>query len=279
MFFINFKIGHNIIKCKQTIKNVIGKEYPIVNKKNTYIGFFSLVYLIGFAQNNQKQIINDEKLFIGIFNQTRYTKRIGTWLDIHHRTTDNYVNRPLQSMGRLGLTFYFTDHFRLMAGYCFAYNFPAKGFHANRIEHRPWQQLYFKQEYHHIQTIQLLRLEQRYNQEVVNDNATNNFIYTSRIRYAFFVLIPFTKSGIVPKKLFGVINDEVFLNFGKNIKYNTFDQNRFFCGLGYQISKSSSVHFGYMNIFQQLASGNVYSKSDCLRLFVFSNLDFRKEKS
>jgi len=146
---------------------------------------------------------------------------------VHHRTTDDFVKRPLQSLGRLGLSFYFTDHFRFTAGYCLAYNYPAKGFRSSKIEHRPWQQLFLKQEYHKVQTIQILRLEERYNQEIINDQATNNYIYTNRLRYSYFVLIPFTKSGIIPKKIFGVINNELFVNFGKNITYNTFDQNRF----------------------------------------------------
>ncbi|MBI3519226.1 MAG: DUF2490 domain-containing protein [Bacteroidetes bacterium] len=232
-----------------------------------------------FVLSQQKQVITEEKTFLGYFNQMRFTKRIGTWIDLHHRTTDNFVNRPFQSLGRLGLTFFITDHFRFTAGYCFAYNYPVKGTHANRIEHRPWQQLLLKQEYHNVQTIQFLRLEERYNQEVINDEATNNYIYTNRLRYNYMVLIPFSKNGISLKKLFGVLNDEVFVNFGKNITYNTFDQNRFFCGIGYQIGKNSSVHLGYMNIYQQLSAGYKYSESHCIRLFVYHNIDFRKEKS
>lgn len=243
------------------------------------IVFIILLFHAFFVLSQQKQVITEEKTFVGFFNQTRFTNRIGTWLDVHHRTTDDFVNRPLQSIGRLGLSVYFTDHFRFTAGYCLAYNYPAKGFNASRIEHRPWQQLFIKQEYHKVQTIQILRLEERYNQEIVNDEATDNYIYTNRLRYSYLVLIPFTKSGIIPKKIFGVINDELFVNFGKNITYNTFDQNRFFVGFGYQIGKNSSVHLGYMNIYQQLASGNKYSESHCLRLFVYHNIDFRKEKN
>lgn len=248
-------------------------------KKHIYIFLLVVLYVIGYSQTNQKQIVTEEKTFLGFFNQTRFTNRLGTWVDLHHRTTDNFINRPLQSLGRFGLTFYVTDHFRITAGYCLAYNYPSKGFNASRIEHRTWQQLFFKQEYHKVQTIQLLRFEQRYNQVIVNDEATNEYIYTNRLRYSYLVLIPFSKNGIIPKKLFGVINDELFVNFGKNIIYNTFDQNRFFVGVGYQIGKNSSTHLGYMNIFQQQASGNKFTESHCLRLFLFHNIDFRKEKN
>lgn len=237
-----------------------------------------LIFLVFFVLSQQKQVITEQKTFIGFFNQNRFTKHIGTWMDLHHRTTDEYFKRPLQSMGRLGLTFYITDHFRLTAGYCFVYNYPAKGFNKSKIEHRPWQQLFFKQEYHKVQTIQILRLEQRYNEEIINDKSTGKYIYTNRIRYSYLLLIPFTKDGIVPGKVFGVLNDEIFLNFGKNITYNTFDQNRFFAGLGYQFSKNSSLHIGYMNIYHQAATVSKYNESHCFRLFIFHNLDFRKEK-
>jgi hypothetical protein len=231
------------------------------------------------SQTNQNQVITEEKTFLAYFNQTRFTKRLGSWIDLHHRSTDHFVNRPLQSIGRLGLTFYATDHFRITFGYCFAYNYPSAGFKTAKIEHRPWQQLFFKQEYHKVQTIQILRLEERYNQVLVNDVATDDYVYTNRLRYSYLVLVPFSKQGIQEKKFFGVVNDELFVNFGKNITYNTFDQNRFFVGLGYQIGHSSSVHLGYMNIYQQLASGDKFNQSHCLRLFFYHNLDFRKEKS
>lgn len=248
-------------------------------KKLIYVIFFIALFVFGYGQTNSKQIVTEEKTFLGYFNQARLANRFGTWIDIHHRTTDNFVNRPLQSLGRFGLTLYITDHFRFTAGYCLVYNYPARGFNASKIEHRPWQQFLLKQEYHQVQTIQFLRLEERYNQEVVNDKATNNYIYTNRLRYNYMILIPFSKNGISSKKLFGVLNDEVFVNFGKNITYNTFDQNRFFAGIGYQAGKNSSVHLGYMNIYQQLASGYKFSESHCIRLFVYHNIDFRKEKS
>ncbi len=42
-----------------------------------------------------------------------------------------------------------------------------------------------------------------------------------------------------------LINDEVMLNFGKNITYNVFDQNRFFAGLVFQVNKHDQLHAGY----------------------------------
>ena len=77
------------------------------------------------------------------------------------------------------------------------------------------------------------------------------------------------------KTPFIAIMNEVFLNFGKKIIYNTFDQNRFFAGVGYQLTPHLNAQLGYMNIFQQEASGNKYMSTNAIRLFVFHSFDLR----
>jgi hypothetical protein len=71
------------------------------------------------------------------------------------------------------------------------------------------------------------------------------------------------------------VNNELHVNFGKNIVYNYFDPNRFFVGLSYHVNARDNFQFGYMNIFQQLAGGNSYRSLDAIRLFYFHNLDLR----
>lgn len=79
------------------------------------------------------------------------------------------------------------------------------------------------------------------------------------------------------KTPFVVVMNEVFLNFGKKVLYNTFDQNRFFIGAGYQFSQHLNAQLGYMNIFQQEASGTNYFSTHTIRLFIFHSLDFRNK--
>ena len=74
-----------------------------------------------------------------------------------------------------------------------------------------------------------------------------------------------------------VLNDELHVNFGKEIVYNYFDQNRFFAGFSYQVNAHDNVQFGYMNVFQQLATGNRYRSIHAARVFYFHNLDLRKK--
>ena len=48
-----------------------------------------------------------------------------------------------------------------------------------------------------------------------------------------------------------VLSDEILIQFGKEVVYNTFDQNRIFIGIKQTISSKLSFDFGYMNVYQQ----------------------------
>jgi hypothetical protein len=112
-----------------------------------------------------------------------------------------------------------------------------------------------------------------------NDELADGYNFNWRARYNFLLQAPLSKKGIVPHTFSFIINDEVHLNFGEKVVYNTFDQNRFFIGLSYQTNNSDQLQFGYMNVFQQLSTGNQYRSINAARIFYFHNLDLRKKKS
>ncbi len=122
------------------------------------------------------------------------------------------MNRPLQDIGRLGVIFIARENLRITAGYCIAYNYPSAGLNTSKLEHRPWQQISLRQEYNGIQTSQVLRLEQRYLQIVNNDVATDEFVYSNRLRYSYRVVVPFSKFGIKSKSFSIVLNEEILIH-------------------------------------------------------------------
>ncbi|MGB3078487.1 MAG: DUF2490 domain-containing protein [Saprospiraceae bacterium] len=70
--------------------------------------------------------------------------------------------------------------------------------------------------------------------------------------------------------------EELHINLGKNIVFNTFDQNRF--GIGCEISpiKNIGFEFTYINWFQQRSSGNEYFNRNIFRLALNHTLMLRK---
>ncbi len=126
--------------------------------------------------------------------------------------------------------------------------------------------------------MQWIRLEERFRRKILNENElADGYNFNWKLRYNIWYDVPFTKKGILPKSFSFVVNDEVHINFGKEIVYNYFDQNRFFAGFKYQINAHDNLQVGYMNVFQQLAAGNKYKNLNALRIFFFQNLDLRKK--
>ncbi|MBC7849299.1 MAG: DUF2490 domain-containing protein, partial [Chitinophagaceae bacterium] len=145
-------------------------------------------------------------------------------------------------------------------------------------EHRPWQQIQWHGHYPNIRMMHWVRLEERFRRKILNnDELADGYNYNSRIRYNFFLQIPLNKKKFTPGGFSFVVNDEVHLNFGDEIVYNTFDQNRFFAGFQYQLAKTTAVQFGYMNQFIQTAAGNAYRSNHVARVFLLQNLDLRKK--
>jgi hypothetical protein len=228
-----------------------------------------------FSQTPSKVIHNRTQTWLGYFNQTRFTDKWGMWLDVHYRMTDNFVDRPFQFLFRPAVTYFIKDNLRVNVGYTLVEHFPAQGLHTIRTEHRAWQQIWWNQKYPRMSTLQWLRLEQRFNQKILNDVKTNDYAYTFRARYNFAFFIPLKGKELAPKTPFVALMNEVFLNFGKNVTYNTFDQNRLFVGLGYQFTSHLNAQLGYMNVYQQDASGNSYFDTHAVRLFLFHTVDLR----
>lgn len=243
-------------------------------------GFFllTLTSSAGLAQDPEKHIHDREQLWLGYFNQSRLSNKWGMWVDVHYRMTDNFIERPFQFLFRPAATYFFKDNLRLNVGYTLAAHFPAKGLETTRLEHRSWQQIWWNQKYHGLTTLQWLRLEQRFNEKIVSDQKLEGYNYTFRVRYNFSFFIPLKGKEISPQTPFAAIMNEVFLNFGDKVVYNTFDQNRLFAGFGYQFTSHLNAQLGYMNVYQQEASGNNYSSTHAIRLFVFHSLDFRSKK-
>lgn len=214
-----------------------------------------------------------EMTWLGYFNQTRFANRSGVWADVHLRLNDNFLNETHAILGRIGYIHYFTDRTRLVVGYAYQEQ-PGHFGRATQIEHRPWQQIQWMEKKRWFNMLQWIRLEQRFRKT----SQENEFQFSNhRIRYNLALTIPVNRKEVGDNTFFVFMNDEVFVNFGKQVVNNYFDQNRFFLGVGYHFTSHLNAQVGYMNVFQQLPAGNRYVSSDAIRLFVFHNIDFRRD--
>jgi hypothetical protein len=229
-----------------------------------------------FTQNS-KQTESIEQVWLGYFNQARFSDRWGSWLDVHLRTKENFTSNLSQSILRLGLTYYFNENTRFTAGYAYVSHYPGDNHKdITQPEHRPWQQLQWNNKYSRLRTSQSFRLEEKFRRKIANESTlAEGYNFNYKLRYNFLLNVPLGKKLYMPGSLSFVVNDELHVNFGKQVVYNYFDQNRLFLGFSYQTNKHDNLQFGYLNIFQQLASGNRYKDIHAFRLFYFHILDLR----
>ena len=234
-----------------------------------------LLLVGGQAFSQEKEFETREQTWFAYFNQTRLTNKSGLWVDLHLRLTNDFVKDVGITIARAGYTYYLTDQTRLTAGYAYVTQHGTNG--APDInEHRPWQQIQWFEKKSWYSLVQYIRLEERFREQVSNGEVLDDYLFSFRIRYNIAMTIPLKGKQVVPKTPFVFVNDELHINFGKEIVYNYFDQNRLFAGVGYQFTPQLNAHLGYLYVFQQLPEGNRYININAIRLFIFHNLDFRK---
>lgn len=120
------------------------------------------------------------------------------------------------------------------------------------------QDLNYNQNFRSFSLGHRYRMEERFMKKTMNDTLIGGHKFTERLSYTLSIQCNLLKSKNNFRSLTFKANDGIFINAGKNIVYNTFDQNRFYTGLNYLIYKNIAIEMGYMNIFQQRSSGNKF---------------------
>ena len=250
-----------------------------IAKNYTAISLLALLFSWSVSGNAQvKQTESVQQIWLGYLNQTRFSDKWGAWLDLQLRTKEDFFTGLSQSIIRPGLTYYLKDDAKITVGYAFVNHFPADN-HSNisQPEHRGWQQFQWHTRYDKLRLMQWFRLEERWRRKILNnDELAEGYNFNFRARYNFFSQFPLSKKRFQPGTFSFVLNDEIHINFGKEIVNNYFDQNRFFVGLAYHVTRQNNLQFGYMNVFQQLSTPARYKSINGARVFYFHNLDLRK---
>jgi hypothetical protein len=248
------------------------------SKRTTYFPIVAMLILVQktYAQKQTTQI---NQVWLAYFNQTRLSNNWGLWLDLHLRTKEDFVSELSQAIARFGVTYYLNNDAKLTAGYAFVNHFPADNHpDISQPEHRIWQQFQWHTKYPRIRLMQYARLEERFRRKIKDsDELAEGYNFNYRVRYNFLFSTAIGKKAFEPRTFSFVVNDEIMVNFGEEIVYNYFDQNRFFVGFNYHTNSTGNLQFGYLNVFMQLPAGNTYRSVDGVRVSYFHNLDLRKK--
>jgi len=156
-----------------------------------------------------------------------------------------------QGLARTSLNYAIRKDVSLNAGYAFAETFPYGDYPAAFAfpEHRIFEQVVVKNPLGALDLLHRFTLEQRFVGSVTNTNGVKNtkYIFLNRIRYRLRGEIPLHKKAALKKNWSIIVQDEIFIGWGKNIGANVFDQNRIGILLGYKLNKQVKLEAGYLN--------------------------------
>jgi len=234
--------------------------------------FFPVVVLAQAPK--QKEINQQFQTWISLNTVTKFSEHWGLVADAHIRENGFFEDNNFYFL-RGGITYIPNPKISFVGGYAHLWLAPRNpDWSTYSDENRIYQQFQMNTKSGNVSIVQRLRNEQRWQEKIVNDQETGKNRFSDRVRYLISVTIPVFKKKTAPSL---VLSDELLIQFGKEIVYNTFDQNRFFVGIKQAINPKLSFDFGYMNVYQQRITGYQYDMNHTLRLFFYLNTSIKSK--
>ena len=204
-----------------------------------------LTALSGAKAQDTRVLSEQQHAWVLVNGSKKINDKFSVLYDFQFRR-DDFGQNWQQLLLRAGLGYAITDNLQGVVGYCFVETYPYGDFPvANAFpEHRIWEQLQTKQAIGKIALTHRFRLEQRMI-GFANTGEFQPYRFENRIRYMNRWSFPL-KTWEKQKLVFNIF-DEVFLNFGKNVAYNVFDQNRISGNFGFSVNPKITIEMGYLN--------------------------------
>lgn len=249
-------------------------------------GFYSLCMLLllscSFFSNAQRVSTTNYNGWYMYFGTHKFNKHWGLHAEVQWRR-HHWITESQQLLVRTGINYHINDQSTATVGYCFVQTYPYGEFPVRAAfpEHRMWEQLQYKSYINRIEAINRIRLEQRWSYlPVLKDSSYSpgNAVYQNRIRILNRFSIAINSKTIIDNTFYVSTYDELFVNFGKHVANNVFDQNRAYIAVGYKVPKLGRVELGYMNQLLLKYDGIRIENNHTLQAAVFSTIDFIKKQ-
>jgi hypothetical protein len=182
-----------------------------------------------------------------------------------------------QLLLRPGLVYTLTPGVRLTAGYAYVETWPygEQPVRARFPEHRLWQQAALAHGTGRVQWQHRYRFEQRWVRAPLAAGGSDR-VYTNRGRYLLRATVPLRGRQLAVGAPYVSAYDEVFVNWGRNVQRNVFDQNRLYGAVGWRLTPGTRLEAGYLQ--QLIAKGNgvQLERNHSLQVAVFQSSPLRR---
>jgi hypothetical protein len=223
----------------------------------------------------ERVVYQNLHFWTSINSTLRFSNHWGMVADFHIRR-ENFIQDPNFWFLRVGGAWWFNDQFSFVAGGALLWLATDTDVGLRyALERRIYQQALWREVIGRTSFLQRIRIEQRWH-EVLDkeDGSVDRVRFSNRFRFLLSAAIKAFNNPKAPKV---VLSNEILFHIGKEILYNTFDQNRLFLGFNQRLGKDWTMDYGYMLVYQQRYSGYEYDMNHTVRIFFYYTPDFRKK--
>lgn len=238
--------------------------------------------LLAFSAGAQdKDIARSTNSWFSVVNEFRLSPKWYFYDEIHIRRAEGIIEKQ-QLLLRPALAYRINSHVDFFVGYSYVKTYPygEQPVKLATPENHFWQQLLVRQQVGKVGLLHRYRLEERWVARVV-ENSPGSFAldgtdYMNRFRYRVLARVPLYTLEAGKKQLFFSGWDELFLHLDKNFMPASFNQNRFFLGLGYQFNAMGNIQAGYMDHVVR-KNDLRYERNPTLNIALFYNVDLHSK--
>ena len=240
--------------------------------------FFGLLLLCFIANAQTEKNVDQQSLFwTRYFNQLTLNDKWSIHTEFDNRIFINPTEENLYLIRMQG-HYKINSNIEVGAGLSYfsvATQVPEVTYDFRTPEYRCQQFINWKQAFGDFSCNQRFQVEERFLHNADKDGLLPGTVFTWRFRYRLQGEFCCWKKE--SQYLKAIVYDEIMINAGENIIKNTFDQNRIYAALQYGINKNIALELGYLNSFQQRASGVDYFDRDIIRFTFFHKIKLKEK--
>jgi hypothetical protein len=240
-----------------------------------------LFLLISFGAFSQKNVTNQSLYWLRYYNQLSINKKL-TW---HNEIDDRRFfdsNKQYHLIIHSRLHYKFFQNMDVALGMTYSLQSPQDPASTSDLvipELRPVQEINIVNPLTKKFSLQhRFRIDERFIHK--NDGKTLLDGYDFNMRFRYRLQANYLVSKLEEKNPMTLkIAEEIMVNAGEKIVYNSFDQNRLYVGIEKGLGKGLSAELGYLYWFQQRASGNQYFERDIMRFTLYHKIKLKNARN
>ncbi len=256
--------------------NTVDKMHHYCTKLTIFLTLLFSIINTSVLSGQDKILTTNNQQWLQYYNQIKLNDKWTWFSDGGYRWKDGFKTSS-QYIARTAAGYALNPDIQVTLGFAHL-GFYSSG-NVDKIEFRPYQELVVKNKFNKIGLNHRYRIEERFLNPVANGGIQASNTFNFRFRYAVMMSVPlFRLSKKNPDRIILLaIGNEIFINAGKDINHNIFDQNRLILSPGIQLNELLTISLTWNSLYASTATQTNYMYSNVIWLQITHKIRLKKK--